>query len=431
MYKHLVAFTAIALSFAGIATADNWPEWRGPNSNGLAEGNPPVTWSETENIKWKVPVPGTASSTPIVWGDKLFITTSVMAGEPEPEPKERPKRGEAPKAPSIPYKFIVMCIDRATGATLWEHTAIEAVPHESHHPTSTFAPYSAATDGSLVWVSFGSRGLYCYDFDGNLKWSQDLFPMTMSNAFGEGISATLADETIIVLMDHEGESKLLAFDKISGEPRWEVLREEGSTWATPLVATIDGKQQVIANGMTHIKGYDAKTGEVLWASEGLDDATIPMPVIGHGNVYVASGYRKPKLRAIKLGGSGDLGDAAKVWEVDKYTPYVGSPLLYDERIYVTRGLSGNLSCFNAMTGEAIYERENLEGISQVYASPVGVAGRIYIPGRKGTTVVVKHSDTFEILATNVLDDGFDGSPVVIGNELYLKGAANLYCIAEK
>ncbi|MFP6597085.1 MAG: PQQ-binding-like beta-propeller repeat protein [Candidatus Hydrogenedentota bacterium] len=431
MYRHPLRLVIVGLLISGIASAENWPEWRGSTSNGLANGNPPITWSETKNIKWKVPVPGSASSTPVVWGDKIFVTTSVLVGELAPKPTGRRKRGEAESKPTNPYKFNLVCLDRNTGEILWERTAAEAIPHEGHHPTSTFAPHSAITDGNRVWVSFGSRGLHCYDLDGNHQWTKDLFPMTMSNTFGEGISASLAGDAIIVLMDHEGESKLMSFDKMSGDLLWEKVRDEISTWATPLVAEIDGKLQIIANGETHIRGYDAETGEVLWKSAGLDDATIPMPIIGHGNIYVASGYRRPKMRAIKLGGSGDLGEDALLWQVDKYTPYVGSPLLMDDRIYVTRGLSGSLSCFNALTGEAIYEREPLEGIRTVYTSPVGVAGRIYVAGRKGTTVVVEHSDTFKILATNVLYEGCDGSPVVIGDELYLRGTKHLYCIAEQ
>lgn len=253
----------------------------------------------------------------------------------------------------------------------------------------------------------------------------------MDSHFGEGISASLAGDAIIVLMDHEGESKILAFDKMSGDLLWEKARDENSTWATPLIAEVNGTLQVIANGVSHLRGYDAKTGEVLWQTIGQDDATIPMPVIGHGNVYVASGYQRPKIRAIKLGGSGDLGEDALVWQVDKYAPYVGSPLLMDDRIYATRGLSGSFSCYNALTGETIYERQRIEGIRVMYASPVGVADRIYLVGRKGTTVVVEHSDTFNILATNVLDEGCNASPVIIGNELYLRGTNHLYCIAEQ
>jgi outer membrane protein assembly factor BamB len=431
MYKGIVGILMVGLSLSWSVWAANWPEWRGPNGNGIAEGNPPITWSETENIKWKTAIPGTSSSTPIVWENKIFVTSAVLVGELPPKPTGRRKRGEAPPSPKNPYKFNLVCVDRGSGDILWTKTASEAIPHEGHHPTSTYAPHSAVTDGKFVWVSFGSQGLHCFGLDGNLQWTKELFPMVMESNFGEGISATLAGDAIVVLMDHEGESKLMSFDKASGDLLWENVREEKSTWATPLVTEVDGVLQVIANGMTHIRGYDAKTGKEIWNSPGLEDATIPMPLIGHGNLYVASGYQKPKMRALKLGGEGELGDDALVWQVDKYTPYVGSPLLYGDRIYATRGLSGNISCFDALTGEPIYEREKLEGIKQVYASPVGVADRLYILGRKGVVAVVKHSDTFEVLATNTLDEGCDGSPVVIGDELYLRGTGHLYCIAEK
>lgn len=425
--------TTLLLGVCLSSYAGNWPSWRGPTQDGLAasSGNPPLTWSESENIKWKTPIPGVGNSTPVVWDDKIFVTSAVRVGEAPEEPKGRRPRGQEEPKPATPFKFNVLCLDRHTGEILWERTAKEVVPHEGHHVSSTYSPQSPLTDGKHVFVSFGSQGIHCYDLDGNLVWNHDTMPLVMSNSFGEGASAVLAGDALVATLDHEGSSKIVAYNKADGSILWEKPRDEVSSWSTPIAEKVDGKLQIITAGQMGIRGYDATTGEVLWETEGLLDAAIPMPVVGHGNMYLATGYQRPQLKAIKLGTNGALDGDALAWQIDKNTPYVASPLLWGDRIFVIRGLSGSLSAYNAKTGAILYERGKLEGIRQVYASPVGVADRIYIPGRKGTTVVVKNSDTFEILATNLLDDGLDGSPVIIDDALYLRGMKNLYCISEK
>ena len=415
---------------------DYWPAWRGPQLNGVAPtGDPPVTWSETENIKWKVKLPGKGSSTPVVWGNKMFIQTAVSTAEetaaPEqPRPRRRgPPRGITPKAP---YKFNLVCLDRGTGEVLWERTVREEIPHEGHHPTGSFASYSPVTDGEHVWASFGSRGLYCFDLDGNQKWSTELIQMRKKMTFGEGSSPALAGDAIIVVMDHEGDSKIAAFNKDTGDLVWETDRQEGTSWATPLPVRVGGSLQVITCATSMIRSYDAKTGDLIWQRGGLTANVIPSPVVGFGNVYCTSGFRGYALMAIELGHTGDLADSdAVVWEVDRATPYVASPLLYGDKIYVTDHLRPVLSCYEAETGRPVFEDRKLIGLKQIYASPVGAGGRIYIAGREGTTIVLNHSNSFEVLATNVLDEGFDASPVVIGDELYLKGGNHLYCIAHQ
>lgn len=431
-FYRLALVSAIAFSIVTpVNAAGNWPTWRGPASSGIvSEGNPPLKWSEKKNIRWKVAIPGKASSTPIIWGNKIFLTTAVATGD-EPEKKTERRQRVAAK-PTIPYQFKVLCLDRETGKNIWEVVSKETIPHEGHHPSSSYAPFSPITDGESLWVSFGSQGLYCYDLDGGLKWSQDLPDMKMASTFGEGSSAAIAGDNIVVLLDHEGDSLIAAYNKTTGEPAWERNRDEESSWTTPIVVEADGQTQVIIPAFHFTYCYDAANGDLIWESEGLGDNSIPMPVVGHGNVYIASGYRNPSMRAIKLGGKGVLNDEeSTVWEVSRNTPYVASPLLYGDLIYASRGLSGQLSCFDALTGEVYYEREKLEGMKQIYASPIGVADRVYVAGRKGVTTVVQHSKKFKILATNTLDEGCDGSPVVIGDRLYLKGSEHLYCIGKK
>jgi len=388
--------TAVCAHAMAAGADDYWPTWRGPAATGTAaKGNPPVTWSESENIKWKVEIPGQGHSSPVIWADKIFLQTAIDTGQAkaaEAQPAQPPaaapggrggRGGLSGPAPKTIYKFDLLCLDRTSGKVLWQKTATEAVPHEGHQPTGTFASYSPVTDGKYVWASFGSRGLYCYDMDGGLKWSKPLPTMRTAMSFGEGSSPALAGDAIIAVCDHEAGSAIFAFSKATGEQLWRQDRDERTSWATPAVVDVDGKTQVIVSATKLIRSYDAKTGDLIWQCGGQTRNVIPSPVLGFGMVFCTSGYQGSSLQAIKL------------------------------------------------AGKPLFTEQTLEGISQVYASPVGVADRVYCPGRNGVTVVVKNADTFEILATNKLDDGFDASPAVIGDELYLRGNKSLYCIARK
>lgn len=425
-----------APALAGSAV-DYWPAWRGPHATGVADGNPPVTWSETENVKWKIDLPSSGDSTPVVWGDKIFLQTAVpTAEEPPSEGRMRPRqvngRTVLTQAPTVPYRFNVLCIDRNTGETLWEKTAHESIPHEGFHPDHGYASFSPVTDGEHLWVSFGSQGLYCYDVDGNQKWRADTLQMLTFNGFGEGSSPALAGDVVVMVADHEGESKIFAFDKKTGEKRWERDRDEGTSWATPQVVEVNGKLQVITSGANFVRSYDAQTGEEIWRCAGLTRGVIPSPVIGFGKVFCMTGYQGPTLLAIDFTRTGDLTDTdAVAWTLDSNTPYVSSPLLYDDKIYFVQNLRPILSCYDAQTGKPHYEKEKLDELKQIYSSPVGAGGHVYLAGRSGVTYVMKHSDTFEVVAKNTLDDGIDSSPVVIGDELYIRSNNHLYCIAEQ
>jgi len=436
MYKHvLIALAMGSIAFGATAESadDFWPDWRGPEGTGAAvKGNPPITWSETENIKWKVELPDAGDCTPVIWGDKIFIQTAI-ATKDDPDAKIPKDAGREifTKTPTVPYSFGVMCLDRATGETLWETELLQSTPHEGHHNSSSFASYSPVTDGEHVWVNFGSRGLHCLTVDGDCIWSAELTEMLTIRGFGEGSSPAIVGDAVIVVCDHEGDSKIFAFNKLTGEKLWEKDRDEPSTWATPMPVVVDGKAQVITSGSTAVRSYDPETGDIIWQCSGLAPGALPSPVLGHGMVYCMTGYETKALMAIELGGTGDLSatDAVK-WSLGENTPYVASPLLYGDRLYFSSGMRGTLSCYDAKTGEPHYEVEKLKGLRMVYSSPTGANGHVYVSGRKGTTVVLKDSDEFEIVATNVLEDGIDASPVVVGDELFLRGEKYLYCIAE-
>ena len=432
-----------ALCAHGESGHDYWPTWRGPEATGAApKGTPPLTWSETENVKWKVKLPGAGTSSPIVWGDRIFFQTATgtdQKGAPAAasegsesggdEGGRRPFHGGV--APDNVYRFELLCLDRGTGEIRWQRTVREELPHEGHHPEHGFASYSPVTDGQHVWANFGSRGVHCYDVEGNHTWSVDLGKMKTSNGFGEGSSPSLAGDALVVLMDHEGDSFVIALDKKSGEPMWRKDRDERTSWATPLPVEVNGRLQVIVSATNFVRSYDAQTGDLIWQCSGQTRNTIPSPVSGFGAVFCTSGFRGSALHAIELGGTGNLtGTGAIRWQVNEATPYVPSPLLYGDKLYVCSVNRGVISCYQAETGKANFVKQRLGDVSEVYASPVGAADRVYFVGRSGKTQVIKRSETYEPLATNVLEDEFDASPAIAGNELFLKGKTYLYCLAE-
>jgi len=327
-----------------------------------------------------------------------------------------------------------MAVDRGTGKVAWERVAREEVPHEaSHTDNGTGASASAATDGEHVIASFESRGFYAYDMSGTLVWQKDLGDKRMRSVFGEGSTPALFGNRLVIVWDHQGQSFITVLDKRTGAEVWRKDRAEIDTWATPLVVTVNGRAQVIAGAMNQITAYDLETGDVVWHTAGLTMNPIPSPVYGDGMAFLMSGFRGNSLKAIRLADAkGDIsGTGAIAWTLDRDTPYVPSPLLYDNILYFLKTNSGLLSAFDAKSGKAHYQAQRLAAVPNVFASPVGAAGRVYIPGREGTTLVLEHGPTIEILATNELEDGFDASPALADGEIYLRGYRFLYCIAEK
>ena len=417
---------------------DYWPAWRGPNCTGVSpKGNPPLKWSETENVKWKIKLTGDASNgSPIIWKDKIFFQTAIktnVQGKPDTQVAAdggRGRRGPGGSPPTNIYKFNLVCLDRNSGKQLWEKTVREVLPHQGHHANHGFASFSPVTNGKFVWANFGSRGVHSLDLDGNLKWSKDLGSMNTVMGFGEGGSLAVAGDAVIVVRDHEGDSCVVALNKETGEIIWKKERDEPTSWATPLAVEVNGKIQVIVSATNLIRSYDLKTGDIVWQCAGQTRNVIPSPVAGFGMVYCTSGYRGSSLQAIELGRTGDLSDTDAVkWHVKEATPYVPSPLLYGDKIYVCSVNQPVISCYNAKSGKAYFLKERLPDINEIYASAAGAAGRVYFIGRNGITCVLKHSDKFEILAINKLNDKVDCSPAFADNDMYIKGKENLYCLS--
>jgi len=304
------------------------------------------------------------------------------------------------------------------------------LPHGHTHEFGSWASNSPVTDGERIYAYFGSMGLYCLDFSGNLIWERDFGEMTKRNSFGEGSSPCLYKDKLIILRDHEGQSMLHVLNKDNGETIWETEREEPSSWSSPSVIEFNGYRHLITCAANKILSYDLDTGKVLWEGSGLTLNVIPSPVFADGIIYVMSGFRGSAMLAIDLSlASGDIsGTPAELWSYDKNTPYTPNPVLVDGKLYFLRANNGFLSCFNAADGTPFYEAEKLDGIGNLFTSPVAAGGRLYVVGTKGTTCVVKLGEAFQVLSTSTLDDSFVASPVVLGDELFLRGYKSLYCI---
>ena len=375
-------------------SVQNWHQWRGPQADGLAPlGDPPIHWDETKNVRWKVAVPGEGHATPIVWGDQIFVLTAVKTQRTvatlDP-PKREPPGGYQTPRPLEYYQFTVLCLDRQTGHVRWQRVAREAVPHEGRHPTNTYASGSPTTDGRRLYVSFGSHGIYCYDLQGELIWTRDLGEMVTRFGWGEGTSPVVHHDSLIVNWDHEGESFLVVLDSATGETKWRVERDEVSSWATPRVVEHDGRTQLIVPATRRITSYDLATGEVIWECGGMTVNVIPCPVIYEDLVICMSGYSGNQVRAIRLDSRGDVTDCARqvAWQAHRTAPYVPSPLVYGEQLFVTRSTQAVMTILNPASGETLLEAVRLPQMKSLYASPVGAAGRVYVASREGVTLVL-------------------------------------------
>jgi outer membrane protein assembly factor BamB len=420
MKKTCLCLILLVLVFQCPLMADNWAHWRGPTGNGVAaQAHPPVQWSNTENVKWKVAIPGRSSGSPVIWEEQVFVVTAV--------PADSAATGRTPK-----LAFKLLCFKRSDGQQLWERTATVATPHQGAHATNSFASASPCTDGKHVYAHFGSRGLYCYSMDGELKWKRDdLGKMETRNGFGEGSSPTLHGNKILVPWDHEGPSCLYALDKLTGETLWRTERDEPSCWATPLVVDHRGKQQVIMNGQTCARAYDLGTGKELWRCAGQTQRPVASAVSTHGLAIVGSGFRGSFMGAFRLGGQGDIEGTEQVaWALDSDTPDIPSPLLSEGRVYFYKGRSGTLTCVDAVTGKPHYTATRVPGLRSIYASPVAAGGHVYLTGRSGTTVVIKDSEQFSVVATNSVDETVDATPSPVDNELFIRGEKHLFCISK-
>src|ERR1039457_211341 len=429
----------LSLLICGCAIAadapDAWPRWRGPEFNGVARGDAPLTWSDKEHIAWKVSVPGKGHSSPVIWGDRLFLTTAVPTGnappaDPAPAAGRRGGFGGG-GGPQAEQKLMVLAFDRNTGKQRWEKTALVTTPHEGFHPQyGSFASPSVLVDARHVIAYFGSRGVYCYTHDGQPVWQKDFgIKLRMLMAFGEGSSPALDGDKLVILFDHEGDSFLVALDTNTGRELWRTPRPPGSTWSSPLVVTVAGKKQVLVAATKFVAGYDLETGKLIWQTTGLGRNAIPMPVVADGVAFVMSGYQAPNLLAIRLGREGDLtGTDAILWQNQRGNSYTPSPVLHEGKLYVLTD-SGTISCFDARTGKPFYAQQRLPKSYSFKSSPVAANGKLYLSTEDGDVVVLRMGEKFDVLATNTLaDQVFIATPAIMDGAIYLRGQNTLFCI---
>jgi outer membrane protein assembly factor BamB len=434
----LAGLTAVSPAVVDAQSPADWPHWRGPLGNGVSpDGDPPIRWSEAENVRFKVPIDGDGLASPIVWRERIYVLSALAVGgsgstgggsaaaeaatSPEPPPEDQLGR----------QRFLVTAYDRSDGSIDWQQVANERVPHEGHHRDSAWANASPITDGERVYAHFGSSGTYAYTLEGELVWEVDLGDMTTRLGYGEGSSPALHGDTLVVNWDHEGDSFVVALDKHTGEERWRRERPgELTSWSTPAIHEHEGRVQVIVAAHGRTRAYDIRNGDLLWSLSGLGLNVIPTPIYDSGILYLASGKRDGNMiQVVDLSGArGDLdGSDALLWTRDRDTPYVSTPLLYGGQLYFFKHVRSILTSVNAATGETLFS-ERLD-LGRVFASPVAAAGRIYLLGRDGKAMVLRPGPALEILAENTLDDGFDASPAIVGSDLYLRGRRFLYALS--
>lgn len=410
---------------------EQWHFWRGPNGNGSAPGaQPPTEWSESTNVKWKVETSGLGHSSPIVSGNRIFVTSAIAFGE-KFEPIEDGAPGSHDNlAVEQKHRFVASAYDRETGEQLWQTELHEAIPHEGSHYTASLASHSPVTDGEHVFVSFGSYGVYCLTVAGELVWERQLGKMHSKHGHGEGSSPVLHQDLLIQNWDHEGDSFIVALDKSSGEERWRNERNEVTSWSSPIVVEHDGVAQLIVCGTERVRAYDLETGNELWSCSGLSHNIVATPVHEDGIVVVGSSYEKKAMMAIRLDGAeGDITDTEQViWTRDRGTPYVPSPLIYKGQVYYLSHYQGVLSRVDLDTGDEPIGPFRLDRVRDVYASLAAANDHLYVVDRDGYTTVIGTGEIPRFVARNQLDDRFSASPAFVGRQIILRGERFMYCL---
>jgi len=420
---------------------EHWPQFRGPGARGVASApNLPERWSATENVAWKTDVPGRGWSSPIVWGNRVFLTTAVNSGELETPTKGLYFGGNRPEPREVQLDYRVLCLDLLSGEILWEQSVHQGPSDSPIHLKNSFASETPVTDGERVYAYFGNQGLYCFDLDGSLVWSRRFEPHATRNGWGTAASPMLHGDRLYILNDNDEQSYLLCLDKRTGNEIWRVNRDEGSNWSTPFLWQNDLRTEIVTAGTDQVRSYDLE-GKLLWWFTGMSVITIGTPYTDQGLLYVSSGYvndtNRP-LYAIRPGASGDISlgpdqtsNQFIAWCQPKAAPYNPTTLVYQGKLYVLYDRA-MLACFQASTGDLVFDRQRLPQGMHFTASPWAYNGKIFCLDEDGVTFVLHAGDEFELLHTNELadDDMCMATPAIAGDRLILRTAARVYCIRQ-
>ena len=437
VFKHILVLSLLSplAILSAQSPQDNWHQWRGPNNTGVSTtATPPVKWSETENLQWKVAIDGKGSSTPIVWENRVFILTAINTEivDPKlPKPEDQPMRVFGIKHPNTQYQWVVICLDRETGNEQWRRTAVQRVPHEGHHGDNNYASASPVVANGKVYCWFGSAGLFVYELDGTPVWNRDLGKVYMGAALGEGCSPVVHGNRVIIVRDQQRQSTIEVLDAKNGKTIWKKNREEGNTWATPAIAEYNGKVQVITCASNYVRSYDLENGDLVWKCSGLTGNATPCPIVEDNRVLVMTGYTGHSAMSLPITEIGDLSNSDKIfWTHDRGTPYVPSPVLLEGTLLFNQSNSGIWTALDSSSGKVVLDRTRLPGISKIYASPVVAQGYVFVTGIDGLTVVLKPGRELHVVASNKLNDTFSSSAAIAGKQLFLRGNRHLYCISE-
>lgn len=435
----IAVVAALIVTFSGFAES-NWPQFRGNSAGVCDEKGMPEVWSATENVAWKISIPGRGWSSPIVWGDKIFLTSVVKDGKYEDATKGLYFGGERPKPPPETHHWMVYCLDWNSGKILWQREAHKGVPEGTMHIKNTYASETPVTDGQRLYAYFGNCGLFCYDLDGKELWQQKWKAFKTFAAWGTAASPVLHKERLYIVNDNEENSFLVALDAKTGKEIWRVERKESSNWATPFVWENEQRTEIITSGKNKVRSYDLD-GKLLWELSGMSKIVIPTPFAKHGLLYIGSGYVLDPTRpmfAIRPGASGDItlktgetSNSSIAWCQKTGGPYNPTPIVYGDYLYVLYD-RGYLSCFDARTGKVVYDRERINpGASAFTVSPWAYDNKIFLLSEDGDTFVVEAGPQFKVIGRNQLDEMCMATPATLRGSLLIRTISQLYRIQNK
>lgn len=438
------SFPATLLLLAAFGCSNQeWPQFRGPYSNMLVEGKAlPSEWAEDQNVRWTYSMEGESWSSPITWGEKVFVTSCLPLkvkdpGEPVP-PSEPPTQEEEQPWLQEVYRWQVACVNLATGEELWKQVCFEGSPRTGKHQLTNYAGETPVTDGERVYVYFGMIGLFTYDLEGNLLWQKDLGAYETLNNWGTGSSPLVYNHKLYLQVDSEGQSFLVALDPSNGNELWRVNREEGTTYCTPVIWNNTSMAELVTGGKT-ARSYDPETGQEIWSLHMGSVYPIPSAVPAGDILYLGNaGARDVKsvFFAVKTGGIGDItppeGETTGDWVIwsDSASPLGNpTPVVYEGLVYIVGSRGGELTCLDAATGEVVY-REKMDDVAACWASPWIQGDKLFFYDEKGITRVIRTGRKFQLLHENKLDDRFWASIAVAGDAYLIKGVEKLYCIGK-